>query len=243
MQAIILAGGLGTRLKSVVADKPKVLSPVANHPFLYYVIEYLQKQGITEYIFSLGYLSEQVIAYLLSNYAHLSYTYTIETTPLGTGGGIKNALQLAIENDVLIVNADTFFDVDISLMIQQHKAANANCTIALKAMTNFDRYGTVELDDSNNIISFQEKKFTTAGLINGGYLILDKSYFLAVTEHLPEVFGYERDFLEPNLQKMIIQGFVSNGYFIDIGIPEDYQKAEQAFVTFPNLSKNYTSNH
>lgn len=243
MQAIILAGGLGTRLKSVVADKPKVLSPVANHPFLYYVIEYLQKQGIQQFIFSLGYLSEQVIDFLQSNYAHLSYTYTIESSPLGTGGGIKKAIELASDNDVLIVNADTFFDVDISSMMLQHQTTKANCTIALKEMTNFDRYGTVELDGLNNIISFQEKKFTAAGLINGGYLILDKSYFLAATKYLPEVFGYERDFLEPNLQKMVIKGFASNGYFIDIGIPEDYQKAEQAFVTFPNFSSNYIFNY
>lgn len=232
MQAIILAGGLGTRLKSVVADKPKVLSPVAGKPFLHYVIQYLLKQGITQFIFSLGYLSNQVIDFLKEKYPQLSFQYTIETTPLGTGGGIKKAIQLATDEDVLIVNADTFFEVDIQKMMQVHKAANAHCTVSLKAMNNFDRYGTVELNEQQSIVLFKEKKFTESGLINGGYLIFNKSYFLETTATLPDVFGYEKDFLEPNLQKMVVKGFISDGYFIDIGIPEDYALAQEVFANF-----------
>lgn len=232
MQAIILAGGLGTRLKSVVADKPKVLSPVAGQPFLFYVVEYLQQQGVTQFIFSLGYLSNQVLDFLQEQYPQLSYQYTIETTPLGTGGGIRKALELATEEDILIVNADTFFEVDLQKMMQVHKAANAHCTVSLKTMNNFDRYGTVELNEQQSIVLFKEKKFTEAGLINGGYLIFNKSYFLETTAGLPEVFGYEKDFLEPNLKKMVIKGFIANGYFIDIGIPEDYAIAQKVFANF-----------
>lgn len=232
MQAIILAGGLGTRLKSVVADKPKVLSLVAGKPFLHYVIQYLQKQGVTQFIFSLGYLSNQVLDFLKEQYPQLSFQYTIETTPLGTGGGIKKAIELATENDVIIVNADTFFDVDLKKMMQVHKAVNAQCTVSLKAMQNFDRYGTVEIDHSNRIVLFKEKAVTKQGFINGGYLIFNKSYFLEATATLPEVFGYEKDFLEPNLQEMLVKGFISDGYFIDIGIPEDYAHAQEVFANF-----------
>jgi D-glycero-alpha-D-manno-heptose 1-phosphate guanylyltransferase len=238
MQAIVLAGGFGTRLKTVVADKPKALSLVAGNPFLYYVIEHLRKEGITDFIFSLGYLSEQIVSFLNNCYPDLSYKYCVETSPLGTGGGIKKALELATEKDVLIVNADTFFEVDISLMMQVHRKAQANCTIALKAMTDFDRYGTVAIDAEKNIVSFKEKTYTQSGLINGGYLILDKGFFEVTTAHLSDVFGYEKDFLEPNLEKMTIKGFISNGYFIDIGIPEDYLEAQKVFKNFPLTAGN-----
>ncbi len=232
MQAIILAGGLGTRLKSVLADKPKVLSPVANRPFLDYVIHFLQQQGVTDFIFSLGYLSNQVLNFLQEQYPKLSYQYTIETTPLGTGGGIKKAIELCTDEDILIVNADTFFEVDLQAMMQFHKAANAHCTVSLKSMNNFDRYGTVELNEQQSIVSFKEKAYTEKGLINGGYLIFNKSYFLQLTASLPPVFGYEKDFLEPNLQKMTVKGFLADAYFIDIGIPEDYAIAQKVFANF-----------
>lgn len=232
MQAIILAGGLGTRLKSVVADKPKALSPVAGNPFLFYVINYLQKQGVNQFIFSLGYLSNQILVYLHEAFPKLSFIYYIEDIPLGTGGGIKKAIELATENDVLIVNADTYFDVSLAEMFHFHHSSKSNCTISLKEMTNFDRYGVVEVDKSNTILSFKEKSFTKQGLINGGYLILDKKYFLENTKTLPEIFSFEKDFLEVNLHKMMVKGFKSNGYFIDIGIPEDFAKAQNTFINF-----------
>ena len=235
MQAIILAGGLGTRLKSVVTDKPKALSPVAGKPFLYYVIEYLKKEGVTEFVFSLGYLSEQVLDFLQQNYPQLAYKYYIEESPLGTGGGIKKAITLTIAEDVLIVNADTYFDVNLLAMYQLHKQSNAQCTIALKKMIDFDRYGAVEVNEANNIIHFKEKSFVQEGLINGGFIFLNRTHFIEKTAHLPEIFSFEKDFLEVNLHAMVIKGFASEGYFIDIGIPEDYKKAEIAFASFPHL--------
>ncbi|MBX2931865.1 MAG: nucleotidyltransferase family protein [Chitinophagaceae bacterium] len=232
MQAIILAGGLGTRLKTVVADKPKVLSPVAGKPFLYYIIEYLQKQGVTNYVFALGYLSEQVLDFLQQYYPSLSYQYSIEETPLGTGGGIKKAIQLATEENVLVVNADTFFDIDIAKMFSVHYAANAQCTVSLKLMKDFDRYGSVEIDTVNKILSFKEKALVKEGYINGGYLIINKNYYLSATKNLPQIFSFEKDFLEKELNKMLIKGFISEGYFIDIGIPQDYALSQQVFADF-----------
>lgn len=233
MQAIILAGGLGTRLKSVVADKPKVLSPVAGKPFLYYIIEYLQKQGVDKYIFALGYLSEQVIGFLKENYSNLAYQYTIEETPLGTGGGIKKAIQLATEENVLIVNADTFFEVNVQQLFSFHTVSNAHCTVSLKLMKNFDRYGSVELEkETQNIISFKEKTFIQEGYINAGYLVLNKNYFLLTTKNLPAIFSFEKDFLEKNVDAMLIKGFPYDGYFIDIGIPEDFNTAQEIFNNF-----------
>ncbi|MBP9213812.1 MAG: nucleotidyltransferase family protein [Chitinophagaceae bacterium] len=229
MQAIILAGGLGTRLKSVVADKPKVLSPVAGNPFLKYIIDYLLQQKITNFIFSLGYLHEQVLEFLQTTYPALTYTYTVETSPLGTGGGIKKAMELVTEENVFVVNADTFFGVDLPAMMQFHKAAKAHCTVSLKAMNDFDRYGTVEINEHHSITSFKEKQFTHQGLINGGYLIFNKACFMQQTAELPEVFAYEKDFLEKYLLDITIKGYVATGYFIDIGIPEDFAKAQLIF--------------
>lgn len=236
MQAIILAGGLGTRLKSVVANKPKALSPVAGKPFLFYVIEYLKNEGVTEFIFSLGYLSEQIIDFLQQNYPQLAYKYYIEESPLGTGGGIKKAITLTTAEDVLIVNADTYFDVNLEVMYQLHKHSNAQCTIALKKMVDFDRYGAVEINAANTIVHFKEKNFVKEGLINGGFIFLNTPYFIEKTAHLPEIFSFEKEFLEVHLHTMVVKGFTSEGYFIDIGIPEDYQKAEIAFASFPHLS-------
>lgn len=232
MQAIILAGGLGTRLKSVVTDKPKVLSPVANKPFLQFIINYLLNNQVNNFIFSLGYLSNQIIDFLKNNYPNLNYQIAKEDTPLGTGGGIKNAMQLVTEENVLIINADTFFEVSLASMMQFHLQHNAHCTIALKQMHHYDRYGTVMMNQQQSITSFKEKTFTPNGLINGGYLIFNKSFYLQTTKHIATPFSYEKDVLEKSLQVATIKGFISDGYFIDIGIPEDYLLAQEVFKNF-----------
>jgi D-glycero-alpha-D-manno-heptose 1-phosphate guanylyltransferase len=233
MEAIILAGGLGTRLQPVISDKPKSLSPVAGKPFLYYVIEYLTAQSVSRFIFSLGYMADQVTCFLKKEYPDLHYDISLESYPLGTGGAIKKALLHSEEASVLIVNADTFFNVDLSLMFQQHVSSSADCTIALKHLYDFDRYGAVEMNGDNRIISFKEKAFRNEGFINGGYLFLEKSSF--ENRSFPEVFSFEKHFLEAELNNILIKGFVSEGYFIDIGIPSDYEKAQAEFKNYNRL--------
>jgi D-glycero-alpha-D-manno-heptose 1-phosphate guanylyltransferase len=233
MEAIILAGGLGTRLKQVVSDKPKALSIVAGKPFLSYIIDFLREQGIGHFIFSIGYLSEQIIDFLKNEYPQIDYSICLEQKPLGTGGGIKKALSHAIKENVLIVNADTFFEINVQAMYNYHLASRASCTIALKKMHDFDRYGTVELDDTNRVVSFKEKSYRQEGLINGGYLFLKTG--LLEDDMLPETFSFEQDFLEHSLSRLVVKGFISDGYFIDIGIPADYEKAQVEFKSFNRL--------
>jgi D-glycero-alpha-D-manno-heptose 1-phosphate guanylyltransferase len=233
MEAIILAGGLGTRLRSVLPGTPKALSPVAGKPFLSYIIDYLLRQGIDHFIFSVGHLSEQVIDFLQQEYTSLSYDICIEPSPLGTGGAVKKALNYSKEAETLVVNADTFFNVDLAGMYRQHKKDNADCTIALKQMNDFDRYGTVELAGNNRIISFKEKAYKKEGLINGGYYLFKKEKLL--NKDLPEIFSIEKDFLEKELNSLIIEGFISTGYFIDIGIPSDFEAAQLTFANFNDL--------
>jgi D-glycero-alpha-D-manno-heptose 1-phosphate guanylyltransferase len=227
-EAIILAGGLGTRLRSVVNDLPKCMAPVAGKPFLHYVIQHLLQQGVDQFIFSLGYLNESIETFLINNYPQPNYKLSIEEEPLGTGGAIQLAARKATGNTVLVLNGDTLFNVDVKKLIAAHINKNAACTLSLKPMKNFDRYGVVELGDDASIISFKEKQFYTEGYINGGVYALDVEQFSQ--EKLPEKFSFEKDYLEKNAGKHKLFGTVQDKYFIDIGIPEDYERAQSEFA-------------
>jgi len=226
MQAIILAGGFGTRLQAVVKEVPKPLAPISGKPFLFWLITYLQKQGVTNFIFSLGYLHNQFEDFLKQEFPNLKYDCVVEKEPLGTGGAIKYCLEKTIEKNIIIINGDTFFNLNIKDFLQFYQDTNSDCSIALTPMQNFDRYGSVTLDNYNNVLEFNEKKYCKEGLINTGVLLLNKSVFIKKTQHLPRNFSYENDFLEPNISQIKVTGYIAAGYFIDIGIPEDYYKAD-----------------
>ena len=230
-EAIILAGGLGTRLRSTVPDLPKCMAPVAGRPFLSYVIDYLRMQGIERFIFSLGYRWGLIEEFLQKECPTLDYTSIIEEEPLGTGGGIRLAIEKANSNNVLVANGDTLFKIQSKELFQTHIDNGSECTLALKAMHDFDRYGVVEMNDKGRILSFKEKQFYPSGLINGGIYILNKERFLA--RQLPQKFSFEKDYLEPFCTEAPFYGFVQEGYFIDIGIPEDYQRAQSELKKSP----------
>jgi D-glycero-alpha-D-manno-heptose 1-phosphate guanylyltransferase len=223
--AIILAGGLGTRLRSAVPDLPKCMAPVAGKPFLHYVITYLQKQGIQHFIFSLGYKHEVIETYLKEYFPALSYHTSIEASPLGTGGAIKLAVEKSTCKNVLILNGDTIFEINVQQLAAFHNEQNADCTLSLKPMKDFERYGVVETDSKGNVESFKEKKYYSAGLINGGVYALNINRFLSLP--LPEIFSFEKDYLEKYFSSQNIKGMMQDEYFIDIGIPEDFEKAQK----------------
>lgn len=222
-EAVVLAGGLGTRLKSAVPDLPKCMAPVAGRPFIDYIIMALRDNGIQKIIFSLGYMSEIVIDHLKNNWPELPYEYCIETQPLGTGGAIKLAIQQVNGDHFVVVNGDTLFDVDLVQMSRLHTHTKAAISVALKPMSDFDRYGSVQIDDSLCIKAFIEKKQMSQGLINGGLYYINKNWFSGLS--LPQVFSFEKDVLEKNTDSNVIFGYISDTYFIDIGIPEDFEKA------------------
>lgn len=223
-EAIILAGGLGTRLRSVVPDLPKCMAPVNNKPFLTYVIHHLLQQGVDHFIFSLGYLSQPIVDFLLESFPTLHFSLSLEDEPLGTGGAIRQALTFAESKDVLVTNGDTLFKVDMEELFNFHEIKQAECTLCLKPMHNFDRYGVVETDTENRIISFREKQRYDEGVINGGVYLIDKMRYLQ--ENLPVKFSFEKDYLEKLFAVRKFYGMNQNEYFIDIGIPEDFQKAQ-----------------
>lgn len=224
-EAIILAGGLGTRLRSAVPDLPKCMAPVNEKPFLSYVISHLKTEGITHFIFSLGYKNEVITAFLEKDFPSLLYKICVEEEPLGTGGAVKKALTIAKDKCVLIANGDTLFKIDAELVAGIHSLSGAHCTLSLKPMRNFDRYGVVEIDECSVIKSFKEKQFYESGFINGGVYALHKNKFLE--EDLPEKFSFEKDYLEKFYQIRRMFGVVQDEYFIDIGIPEDYARAQE----------------
>jgi D-glycero-alpha-D-manno-heptose 1-phosphate guanylyltransferase len=223
-EAIILAGGLGTRLRSAVPDLPKCMAPVNGKPFVHFVIRYLLGQGIQRIIFSLGYRSEAFTDYLASSLTKEQYTIVIEEEPLGTGGAIRFAMQSAITENIVVVNGDSIFSPDIQQQYRLHTSHKAECTLALKPMQHFERYGVVETDTEGRILAFHEKKAYEQGLINGGVYLIDRAAFLS--NALPARFSFETEYLQNFYQHKIFMGFVQDAYFIDIGIPEDYRRAQ-----------------
>jgi D-glycero-alpha-D-manno-heptose 1-phosphate guanylyltransferase len=222
-EAIVLAGGLGTRLQGVIHNIPKPMAPVNGRPFLDYVLAYLKQFQIERVILSVGYKYEVIEARYGANYNNMEVVYAVENEPLGTGGGIVNALTQAQGNDVFLLNGDTFFNVNLTELYRHHTQSEAQLTLSLKPMQYFDRYGTVELSGSR-VSAFIEKRTMALGLINGGVYALSKSVFSAFS--LPQKFSFEKDIMEAGLTKLNMQAIVSNGYFIDIGIPSDYSLAQ-----------------
>jgi D-glycero-alpha-D-manno-heptose 1-phosphate guanylyltransferase len=223
-EAIILAGGLGTRLQGVVHDVPKCLAPINGIPFLEYVIDYADGAGIEHIIFSVGYKKELIKKYVDAQDYDFKITYVEEATPLGTGGAIKKSMAKASTDQILVLNGDTLFEYDIEKLWERQEYGFGDCTLCLKPMENFERYGSVICDKQHKIISFKEKQFINKGFINTGVYAIDRERF--IQEKLPTKFSFEKDYLEAKVNTNNFLGFVENKYFIDIGIPEDYAKAQ-----------------
>ncbi len=223
-ECIVLAGGLGTRLREAVPELPKCLAPVAGKPFLAYVIDHLRMQGIERFIFSLGYKSEMIETFLKQEYPTLDYETVIEEEPLGTGGAIAFALTKANSQHILVANGDTIFRISLQKIYEVHRSSNAECTLALKPMQNFERYGVVEINDQQKVLSFKEKQFYSEGLINGGIYLIDRIEFQK--RSFPQKFSFEKDYLEAACDEDRFFASVQDAYFIDIGIPEDFAKAQ-----------------
>jgi D-glycero-alpha-D-manno-heptose 1-phosphate guanylyltransferase len=235
-ECIILAGGLGTRLRSVVSDLPKCMAPVAGQPFLKHVIRYLLSQGVEKFIFSLGYKHKVIEDFLNDQFPTLNYQVSTEKDPFGTGGAIYLACKRTTEENVLVVNGDTLFKADIQKATAFHIKNNAECTLLLKPMKNFDRYGVVELDDDFSVKSFLEKQFFESGDINAGIYILNVESFL--DKDFAEKFSFEKDYLEKFYPDKKIYGVIQDKYFIDIGIPEDFEKAQEELKQIPLYLEN-----
>lgn len=225
-EAVVLAGGFGTRLRAVVSDLPKPMAPVNDKPFLHYVLAHLEAAGIERVVLSVGYLADKIEAHFGQRYGNLELVYCLESTPLGTGGGIRLGLTHCTTETVLVLNGDSFFAVPVADYIVAHEQSGAVASLALRRVEDGARYGTLLLD-GNRISAFREKSAEVTGkaLINGGVYLLNRANYLA---HTPadEAFSIEYDFFARFASSQHFNGFVTEGYFIDIGIPEDYARAQ-----------------
>lgn len=221
MEVIILAGGLGTRLKGVIDDIPKPMAPVNGKPFLEVLLNNLNKQSFKSVTLSVGYKWEVIKDYFGEKYKDIDIKYSIEKDPLGTGGGISQAMNNTHSSNYLILNGDTLFDIDFTDFKNFHLSNNSDISLALKNMHKPYRYGTVELN-LNRITQFVEKREIDDGLINCGVYIINNK----IKKEFPRGrFSFEK-FMENNTKKLILNGKIYSDYFIDIGIPEDYAKIQ-----------------
>jgi D-glycero-alpha-D-manno-heptose 1-phosphate guanylyltransferase len=232
MKALVLAGGLGTRLKQRVPDLPKPMAPVAGRPFLEYILDRLILGGITEIILSVGYRADVITSHFKDVYKNAKITYAIESEPLGTGGAIANALSGLNVNNILIVNGDTLVDIDYSNFIKWYLATPDSFAIVLKEISDVNRYGSIIINEGI-ITGFHEKGQTGPGLINAGVYLISTSIFNKYS--LNGSFSLERDILQKNCSILCARAFMTNSYFIDIGIPDDYDKAQYELPKLINL--------
>lgn len=227
MQAILLCGGMGTRLRSVVSDRPKPMADICGKPFLQYLLEMLRDKGITEVIFALGYMGEMIEEYFQDGSAFgLKIAYSYEEEPLGTGGAIRNALPKILEEEVLVLNADTYFPMDYQGLYHFHQENDGDFSLATRAVPDISRYGAVRRDAAGRILAWNEKLEDggqpLAGEINGGIYVMKKSLIAEIPEGKQSL---EQDCIPKWLSEgKRIFGLPFDGYFMDIGIPKDYQQ-------------------
>ncbi len=243
--AVILAGGFGTRLQSVVTEVPKPMAPVNDIPFLNYQLMYLKHYQVKQVIISVGYLAEKIKHYYKDSFNGIAISYANEQTPLGTGGGIRLALEKVDSKQAVVLNGDSFFDVNLNEFYRCHYLHEADFSIAVRKVSHANRYGAIELgkyflpshivegvSDFYKVNSFNEKSTNEGeGIINGGVYIINKKQFFKYTKPRHQ-FSIEKDFFETQCSKINIGAYLNEGYFIDIGIPEDYLKAQHEFKEF-----------
>jgi D-glycero-alpha-D-manno-heptose 1-phosphate guanylyltransferase len=224
MQSIVLAGGAGTRLRPVVADLPKPLAPIGGRPFLAYLLSFLERQGVSEAILAVGYRSGQIEQAFGPRYGNLRLRYSVEREPLGTGGALRQALRLIDRFPALALNGDTYLELDLESMRHAHERASARLTVVVRRMAEIGRYGRV-VTEGDRIVGFAAASGEGSGIINCGTYLFAENVLAA--PDLPERFSFEKEFLEPRVAALRPLAFETQGYFIDIGVPEDYRRAER----------------
>jgi D-glycero-alpha-D-manno-heptose 1-phosphate guanylyltransferase len=222
MEAIVLAGGLGTRLRAAVSSVPKPMAPVAGRPFLELLLKSLKRRGVSRVVLSIGYMSEAVTSYFDSNPMGIDLIYEVESNPLGTGGAIKSALGQVVGDAAFVFNGDTYLDLDLGKLSALWPGDRSPIVVA-RPLHDVGRFGVVHISNGR-IERFAESSGGGAGYINAGCYLLPRETFSSET-HLPSCFSFERDFLAQR-PPLSLRAFIAQGHFIDIGVPADYARAQ-----------------
>jgi len=234
--AIVLAGGLGTRLRSEVSDLPKPMAPVNKRPFLSYLMDYWIGQGVSRFILSVGYKSYAIQNYYGRYYQHVELDYSVEETPMGTGGGLLLALQkLQGSDDFLVLNGDTFFAVNFDALQKYHKCVQADVTMVLLDVADNDRYSGVSMNSEGRIVSLDASRGDSANRrVNGGVYLMKRDLFEGCKAGTSRQKCSLEDDLFPALlsNRKYMAGHLSSGRFVDIGVPEDYRRASELLAEF-----------
>lgn len=223
MEAVILAGGLGTRLASRLNQIPKSMAPIAGRPFLEILLDRLVSQGCNRFILSVGHLREVILDRFRESYRGIPLSYAIEETPLGTGGAIQLALQQTAEPSVLVLNGDTYLDADCSAMLALHASRGKPMTMSITRVPDLGRYGGVVIEQGQ-VTGFIEKGRSGSGWINAGVYVLERAF--PWPQNLQAPFSFETDVLVPQVKELSPTAFACDGRFLDIGVPEDLDRAQ-----------------
>lgn len=233
MKAIVLCGGLGTRLGALTHDMPKPLLEVAGRPFLTYVLDQLVTAPIDEIILAVSYQWQKIQSMICEQWRGVKVSYSIEEEPLGTGGAIKQALTQFHLSEAIVVNGDTLLKCDTAALVQLARDRNADIGMALKMTSDTARFGKVKIDQSGHVTAFEEKGGCSQGLINAGAYFVKSSVFSLVDA---TQFSFENDILMQNLSNLNIYGMPTDAYFIDMGVPEDLSKAQNELGTITKMA-------
>lgn len=232
MEAIVLAGGFGTRLKQVVPDLPKPMALVAGRPFLEILLSSLARNGFRRVVLSLGYMAEKVVAHFGDRYGGMELVYEVEQNPLGTGGAIRLSLARCIDDHVFVFNGDTYLDLEIAA-VEAHWQRYHEPIIVAREVSDTARYGRLNADNGR-VLGFSNKGISGPGLINAGSYLFPVDLLDAYP--IGEPFSLELDFLSKAVHQKRFDLFLTNGHFIDIGIPEDYARAQIELSRFIDCS-------
>jgi D-glycero-alpha-D-manno-heptose 1-phosphate guanylyltransferase len=227
IEAIILAGGLGTRLAARLDGVPKPMAPIAGRPFLAILLARLQQSGCARVLLSVGHLHQTIRHHFGASFHGMTLDYIVEDAPLGTGGALRAALQQAREDSVLVLNGDTFLQLDYAALLAFHAQSGAALTMSITHQENIARYGGV-IAKNGRVIGFEEKGRTGPGQINAGVYALNRN--LPWPASLPEKFSFESDFLAPQIANIPVAAYPVDGFFLDIGVPEDLDRAQTALA-------------
>ena len=230
-KVVILCGGEGTRMRPLTLSTPKPMLPLGYKPILEHILQFFSNQGFHNFALSIGYLAEHIVKYFGNGSSlGIKIDYVSENQPLGTGGAVKNSENLINSTFICTYGDVVFRDLNLKEVMQFHKEKQALGTIVLWKAKDARRFGLVEIDDNDRIVDFTEKpKYMTAGLINAGLCIFEPEIFKYIPKN--KHVSLENDVLTELVKKESLYGFVYNGYWADIGLPEDYEKVAQEFLS------------
>jgi D-glycero-alpha-D-manno-heptose 1-phosphate guanylyltransferase len=230
---LILAGGLGERLRSTYSAGPKSLAPVGRRPFLDYLLEWLRGEGAQEIILCVGFKRSLIQRYVGSGRKWgLRVRYSIEKKLLGTAGAVKKGGKILGGTSMFVLNGDTFLDVNLRKMSAFHRAQKGWVTLAVARVADVSRFGTLRLDAHGRITTFSEKSASCANgtssrlnwSINGGVYLIEKKVLKSIPSH--RQVSLEKEVFPRLLLKRVLFGFATDGYFLDIGVPNDFRRAQ-----------------